>query len=76
MTQAQFAQLLGVHPVTVAKWEAAVLEPTPYQASLIEQFRVAGRKRDDAGEVAIGILVAAGVAAALFFLLQLAFKRK
>ena len=38
LTQADFASLLGVHSMTVSKWERGVTEPTPYQQALINEF--------------------------------------
>ena len=74
LTQAQLAQLLGVHPLTVSKWERGVLTPSSYQVDLIESFAKAKRKKPG---VAFGALVAVtlatvGAAAALFVLLKAA----
>lgn len=74
--QVQFAQLLGVHPLTVSKWERGELKPNPHQQALIESFQVASDKQVDIGETVAGLLVTAGVAFALFALLDAAFADK
>ena len=68
LSQAQFAQLFGVHSITVIRWESEDATPTDYQKALMESFeKAAGKKevRETIGKVLIG----AGIAAALFFLL-------
>ncbi len=71
LTQAQFASLLGVHAITVSRWESALLSPTPYQMGLMEKFAEAARHKESKDDIAT-ILVTAGVVAALFLLLKLA----
>ena len=69
MGQVEFAQLFGMHPVTVSKWENGHAYPTSYQLALLNQFSAAARDnkiREDAKNV----LVAAGVAFALALLLS------
>lgn len=75
-TQVELAQLLGVHPMTVSKWERGELEPSGYQLALLRDLRLDGdpwgamtRARDwirrfVAGELTVG--------AVLLELLQLA----
>jgi len=73
LTQEQFAQLLGVHGLTVSKWERGVLQPTPYQVALMHSFTKASERQPSIGGAALaGILIGAGVAAALFMLLKAA----
>lgn len=76
LTQVQFGQLLGVHPLTVSKWERGQLAPTPHQQALIQSFGVAGNAKENVGEQVAGLLVTAGVAIALFALLHAAFEDK
>ena len=38
LTQVEFAQLTGVHPITVSKWERGVVAPSTYQTALMNQF--------------------------------------
>lgn len=74
LTQAQLAQLLGVHPLTVSKWERGVLSPNPHQAALLGSFRRAAHREPDVGQVVVGLLVAAGIGVALYALLRAAFE--
>jgi DNA-binding transcriptional regulator YiaG len=39
LTQTDLAQLLGVHTITVSKWERDVSAPTPYQRALLHTTR-------------------------------------
>lgn len=73
LTQAQFGQLFGVHPMTISKWERGVLTPNVYQQSLMVEFRKATRNRRVKDALA-GVLIGAGIAAALFLLLKAAQK--
>lgn len=72
MTQAQFAHLLGVHTLTVSKWEREVLEPSAHQVALIETFGKAAERKADVGQTASLLLVTKGIAAALHHLLSAA----
>lgn len=77
LTQAQFAQLVGVHWVTVAKWEKGVLRPSPHQAAMIARFREAAyASSDKLGPQLAELIIAAGAVAAVFLLLKLAFEKK
>lgn len=73
LNQAQFGQLLGAHPVTVSRWETSVAEPTPYQLALLQEFgQVVERKSSEELEGALkGLLVGAGIVAALYFLMRI-----
>ena len=73
LTQAQLAQLLGVHPLTVSKWERGVATPTPHQAAMLQSFKQAAAKQPGIGEVVAGVLVGAGLGLALYHLLKAAF---
>lgn len=73
LTQAQFAQLLGVHALTVSKWERGVLAPTPHQAGLVASFGTAASRKPDVGQAVGKVLIAAGVVAAIYLLLRAAF---
>ena len=75
LNQSQLAQLLGVHPLTVSKWERGLLSPSPHQDTLLRSFRKAAKKPDIGEEVASALL-AAGVAFALLLLLEAAFEKK
>jgi transcriptional regulator with XRE-family HTH domain len=69
LTQVQFAQLLGVHPITVSKWERDVSPPTPYQNALFLQFQLAARNKEIT-ETLAGVLISMGVIVALALLLK------
>jgi transcriptional regulator with XRE-family HTH domain len=76
LTQVQLANLIGVHPLTVSKWERGVLAPSPHQDALLGSFQTAVRSKNDIGEAVAGLLMTAGVALALFALLQAAFGKE
>jgi transcriptional regulator with XRE-family HTH domain len=69
LNQVQFAQLAGVHPITVSKWEREEAEPTAYQNVLFEEFERAARDRE-VRETLKKVLIGAGVAIALALLLK------
>ena len=76
LSQVQFAQLFGVHFMTVSKWERGILAPTPYQLALLNQFAAtAAAKQQEAQEQVKNLLVGAGVVAALAWLLATVVKR-
>lgn len=71
LSQVQFAQLFGVHFMTVSKWERGVAPPSPYQLALMNQFaQTAAAKQEETKERVKNLLVGAGVVAALLFLLS------
>jgi transcriptional regulator with XRE-family HTH domain len=72
LSQVQLAQLLGVHPLTVSKWERELLAPTEHQVALIESFAKARKSNRDIGDEVAKLLVTAGVVVALFVLLEAA----
>ena len=74
MTQAQFAQLFGVHSLTVSKWERGLLAPSPHHAALMQSFSRATQRSPDVGTFVAGLLIGAGVGAALYQLLRAAFE--
>ena len=69
LSQVEFAQLSGVHPITVSKWERKESVPTQYQNALFEEFNEASRSRE-VRETLKNILIVAGVAVALALLLK------
>jgi len=69
LNQVLFAQLFGVHPMTVSKWERGELQPNEYQSTLMESFRLAARNIETKNKIS-GILIGAGITAALLFLLS------
>jgi DNA-binding transcriptional regulator YiaG len=75
LSQVQFAQLFGVHFMTVSKWERGALPPSTYQIALMNQFaQTVSAKQAEAKEQVKTLLVGAGVVAALIFLLTAAKK--
>lgn len=75
LSQVQFAQLFGVHFMTVSKWERGVIAPSPYQIALMNQFaQTAAAKKGQAQNEVKSLLVGAGVVAALIWLLTAAKK--
>lgn len=75
MSQLQFGQLLGVHWVTVSRWERGELKPNAYQTEMISNFRAASRNQKNVGQEATNQLLVAGVVAALLILLIAANKK-
>jgi len=73
LTQAQFGQLFGIHPMTVSKWERGELIPNAYQVSLMTEFDKAAKNKK-VGDALAGVLIGAGIVAALLLLLQSARK--
>lgn len=74
LTQAQLAQLLGVHALTVSKWERGVGSPTPHHAALLDSFAAATKKEPGIGETVAALLVGAGLGFALYQILKAAFE--
>lgn len=75
LTQAQFGQLFGIHPMTVSKWERGALTPTPYQMALMADFKRAARDKAIKNTLA-AVLVGAGITAAIYLLLKAAKEAK
>lgn len=69
LNQVEFAQIAGVHPITVSKWERKAAAPTPYQNALFDEFRKAA-KDPEIRETIKNTLIVAGVAVALALLLR------
>lgn len=73
MTQEQLARLLGVHPLTVSKWERGLLVPSPHQTAMLQAAGRAAQQTPEIGTQVVGLLVAAGIGVALYHLLRAAF---
>lgn len=73
ITQVQLAQLLGVHPLTVAKWEWRKLTPSPYATSLLITFRKAARVNKNIGREIVDLLASDGAPMALHAILRTVF---
>lgn len=72
-SQGQLAQVLGVHPLTISRWERGHGAPSPHDAALLGSFGSAAAKQDDIGDQVGALLLSAGVAVALYALLAAAF---
>lgn len=73
LTQADLAQLLGVHAITVSKWERDMSAPTPYQRALLHAMETAASRDPCAGPRTVNVLKQSGIARALYQLLRSAF---
>lgn len=69
LTQVQFAQLLGVHPITVSKWERGVSDLPAYYQALFNQFQVAAKNKE-VRDTLQGVMIGMGVVVALALLLK------
>jgi transcriptional regulator with XRE-family HTH domain len=69
LSQGQFANLFGVHPMTVSRWERQILRPTDYQLALMAEFEKAARRKEVTDTIGT-VLMGAGIAAALLLLLK------
>lgn len=80
LAQPQFAQLLGVHAVTVSRWERGdpSVSPSSYQLALMKEFdkAAASREAEQIKSTLGALLMGAGLAAALLLLLEAAKKQK
>lgn len=75
MTQAQLALLLGVHAQTVYRWESDRLDPTPFQAALLDVAARAVKRQPDIGAAVAQTLTTGGAVRALFELLNVAYRQ-
>jgi len=69
LNQVQFAQILGVHPLTVSKWERGVTPLPDYYQAFFRQFQVAAKDKEVRDQIK-GALLGAGVVVALALLLK------
>jgi len=70
LTQQEFAQLFGVHHMTVSKWERGDLKPNGYQLALMTEFRQAVKKDGNIPSILSAMLVGSSITNALFMLLH------
>lgn len=75
LNQVEFAQLIGVHPITVSKWERGEAIPTPHQTALFAEFNTASRDKEVRNTIR-NVLISAGVALALALLLKHLIRKK
>lgn len=76
LSQLEFGQLLGVHLMTVSKWERGIARPSPYHDALIEEFGRAAAGAEGIGTKIKATLAGRGVAAALRLLLTAAVREE
>ena len=71
LNQAEFGQLLGAHAVTVSRWETpgSGYGPSAYQCALMQDFEKTARSQE-MDQTLKNLLVGAGIAAAIYFLLK------
>jgi putative transcriptional regulator len=71
LSQTEFAQIVGVHPITVSKWERGDVgsKPTPYHRALFTQFREAAKDKTVRSTIR-DVLITAGVIVVLAILLK------
>lgn len=69
LNQVEFAQIAGVHPITISKWERGETAPTPYHNALFAQFREAAKDKS-IPETIKNALITAGVIVVLAILLK------
>ena len=74
MTQAELAFLMGVHPITVSKWERFVAKPSHYQMAMLTAFYEGAKKDTFLGRKAKEMMALEGVPRAIYILLKGAFE--
>jgi len=74
LTQAQLAGLLGVHWMTVSRWERGTLVPTAWQQAMLATLAQAQAHDEGAGQQALLLAQQQSIMAALAFLFQVAFE--
>ena len=76
MTQQHLAQILGVHPITVSKWERGRISVPHYHGTLLTSFKEAHQKFPNIGPAVVEALMSGGISSALYCLLSTAYKRE
>ncbi len=72
-TQAELSRVLGVHPMTVSKWERGIATPTAHQKALLDSFAIAVLRSPSCGEAALNLMASNGTISALYHLLESAY---
>lgn len=73
LSQPQFAQLMGVHPMTVSRWERRELSPTPHQVAFMTAYKKGAEDKKIREEFS-AVMIGAGIVAAVLLLLTAAQK--
>ncbi|MCH9637752.1 MAG: helix-turn-helix domain-containing protein [Gammaproteobacteria bacterium] len=74
LTQTELATILGLHYVTVCRWERGHMTPKPWVLAIFHRFRVAATKADIGGRMA-RVLALRGPLAALYLGLAVSYGR-
>jgi putative transcriptional regulator len=74
LTQVELAAILGVHAITISKWERGKLAPNPYPLALLEAFATSKNFYHEVGADARALLASDGPIAALHCLLRPGFE--
>ena len=72
ITQVDLAVLLGIHPMTISRWERGLLAPTDYQGKLLRTFEQAAENYPGVG----AMLPKGDVTGSLHLLFQFAYRPK
>jgi len=75
LTQTELASILGLHYVTVCRWERGHMEPKPWVIAIFERFRIAADAQDVGGRMA-RVLALRGPLAAMYLGLAVSYGRK
>ncbi len=73
LSQDDLAALLGVHPMTVSKWERSVIRPTRYHRNLLICFRSAAVRRPEIWRELRQLLDEHAILCAVYHLIDTAF---
>ena len=74
LRQTELAQILGVHFVTVSRWETGRYAVPPYHQAMLAAFDRGSYHEGIGDRVVSQVLVGSGPIAALYFILQAAFE--
>ncbi len=74
LTQTELATILGLHYVTICRWENGHMEPKPWVLAIFDRFRIAARVADVGGRMA-RVLAARGPIAAMYLGLAASYGR-
>lgn len=66
--QTELASLMGVHPMTVSRWERGLVPPSGYQCALLTEFQRAARDKAFRKTFSAA-LIATGIMSGLYLLL-------
>ena len=73
VTQAELAQMLGVHPMTVSKWERGELAPKPWERAMLDAAQRAASRWSELKPMLAAVLKSDGPALALYWMLEAAY---